>query len=252
MTRPAEWGLRSYQDKPDSTSWGGQNVFDVYTKSTARRSTGRIQGLVGRPPQGSWLVSALRFGTLGRRPSVRMENSMRTARTRTMVGRGERGFTLIELLVVISMISILAAMGVVQYRNSVQRTRETTLRYDLFQMRDVIDQYYADKGNTRRRWTRWSATATCARSRSIRSRTPPTPGRPFPLKPIRGIRHRSRGSTMSRAARPALRSRAPRSPSSSHSRPQSARQGLKTLAPQRGLKAPLYNRQDGPLVARGL
>ena len=59
---------------------------------------------------------------------------------------GENGFTLIELLVVISMISILAAMGVVQYRNSVQRTRETTLRKDLFEMRDVIDQYYADKG----------------------------------------------------------------------------------------------------------
>ena len=34
MTKSAEWGLRSYQDKPDSTSWGGQNVFDVFTKST--------------------------------------------------------------------------------------------------------------------------------------------------------------------------------------------------------------------------
>jgi general secretion pathway protein G len=33
MTNGTEWGLRSYQDKPDSTSWGGQNVFDVYTKS---------------------------------------------------------------------------------------------------------------------------------------------------------------------------------------------------------------------------
>ena len=31
MTRSAEWGMRSYQDKPDSTRWGGQNVFDVYT-----------------------------------------------------------------------------------------------------------------------------------------------------------------------------------------------------------------------------
>jgi general secretion pathway protein G len=31
MTRNTEWGLRSYQDKPDSTRWGGQNVFDVYT-----------------------------------------------------------------------------------------------------------------------------------------------------------------------------------------------------------------------------
>lgn len=34
MTRSTEWGLRSYQDRPDATSWGGQNVFDVYTKST--------------------------------------------------------------------------------------------------------------------------------------------------------------------------------------------------------------------------
>jgi general secretion pathway protein G len=31
MTRSAEWGLRSYQDEPDATSWGGDNVFDVYT-----------------------------------------------------------------------------------------------------------------------------------------------------------------------------------------------------------------------------
>ena len=35
MTNSSEWGLRSYQDKPDSTSWGGQNVFDVYTRSAA-------------------------------------------------------------------------------------------------------------------------------------------------------------------------------------------------------------------------
>jgi len=34
MTKTTDWGLRSYQDKPDATNWGGQNVFDVYTKST--------------------------------------------------------------------------------------------------------------------------------------------------------------------------------------------------------------------------
>ena len=33
MTNSTDWGLRAYGDKPDSTSWGGQNVFDVYTKS---------------------------------------------------------------------------------------------------------------------------------------------------------------------------------------------------------------------------
>ena len=34
MTGKAEWGMRSMQDDPQSTSWGGQNVFDVFTKST--------------------------------------------------------------------------------------------------------------------------------------------------------------------------------------------------------------------------
>jgi general secretion pathway protein G len=33
MMHHAEWGLRSSQDKADSTRWGGQNVFDVYTKA---------------------------------------------------------------------------------------------------------------------------------------------------------------------------------------------------------------------------
>ena len=33
MTGKTEWGLRSMQDDPDSDSWGGQSVFDVYTKS---------------------------------------------------------------------------------------------------------------------------------------------------------------------------------------------------------------------------
>jgi general secretion pathway protein G len=35
MTHSTDWGMRSYQDRPDANSWGGQNVFDVYSKSTA-------------------------------------------------------------------------------------------------------------------------------------------------------------------------------------------------------------------------
>ena len=34
FTGSTEVGLRSYQDRPDSRSWGGQNVYDVYTKAT--------------------------------------------------------------------------------------------------------------------------------------------------------------------------------------------------------------------------
>jgi len=40
MTGSADWGLRSNQDDLDSTSWGGQNVFDVYSRSTATASDG--------------------------------------------------------------------------------------------------------------------------------------------------------------------------------------------------------------------
>lgn len=40
MTGKAEWGMRSTKDDPDSTSWGGQNVFQVYSKSTEKSSDG--------------------------------------------------------------------------------------------------------------------------------------------------------------------------------------------------------------------
>ena len=57
----------------------------------------------------------------------------------------EAGFTLIELMVVISLMIVLASMGMVQYRQSIVRSKEAVLKEDLFRMRDAIDQYYADK-----------------------------------------------------------------------------------------------------------
>ena len=60
--------------------------------------------------------------------------------------RRQGGFTLVELLVVITLIALLAGMAVVQYRNSIQKAQEATLKTNLFRMRDAIDQYYADKG----------------------------------------------------------------------------------------------------------
>jgi len=35
MTRETEWGMRSYQDEPDSDVWGGENIYDVYSQSDA-------------------------------------------------------------------------------------------------------------------------------------------------------------------------------------------------------------------------
>ncbi len=66
-----------------------------------------------------------------------------------MVGclrRRRDGWTLIELTIVISLISILAAIALVGYRNALTRAREAVLQEDLFRMRDAIDQHYADRG----------------------------------------------------------------------------------------------------------
>ncbi len=40
MTQGTEWGLRSYQDDPESSNWGGDNVYDVYTTSQAEALDG--------------------------------------------------------------------------------------------------------------------------------------------------------------------------------------------------------------------
>jgi general secretion pathway protein G len=69
--------------------------------------------------------------------SNRLNNSRR---------RAQSGFTMIELLVVLTLLVVLATMGLTQYRHSVVFTRESVLKEDLFRMRDAIDQYYADKG----------------------------------------------------------------------------------------------------------
>lgn len=66
-----------------------------------------------------------------------------------MVGRKRRGgggWSLVELTIVISVISILAGMALIGYRNAITRSREVVLKENLFRIRDGIDQFYADKG----------------------------------------------------------------------------------------------------------
>ena len=117
MTNSTEWGLRSYQDTPDSTSWGGQNVFDVYTKSAgtgARRD--EVQGLVDE--------------TTARGDATTPQRRLHAHRADDRDGdhRHPGGHR---------------PGDVRQQRHSGRK--EAVLKEDLFRMRDAIDQYYADK-----------------------------------------------------------------------------------------------------------
>ncbi|MCI0372628.1 MAG: type II secretion system GspH family protein [candidate division NC10 bacterium] len=59
--------------------------------------------------------------------------------------RDRRGFTFIEVLIVVTIIGILATIALPSFQLAVSKAKEAALKENLFILRDVIDQYYADQ-----------------------------------------------------------------------------------------------------------
>lgn len=57
-----------------------------------------------------------------------------------------RGFTLIELLVVLAVVATLLTLALPRYFSSVDKSKEAVLKENLYQMREAISRYHADKG----------------------------------------------------------------------------------------------------------
>ena len=65
---------------------------------------------------------------------------------RKLCGLSERGFTLLELMIVMAIMGILITIAQPSLKQSIVRAKEAVLREDLYQIRDALDQYYADNG----------------------------------------------------------------------------------------------------------
>ena len=73
-------------------------------------------------------------------PSTRTGRSRSAEKSRIL----QRGFTLIELMIVMSILGILASIAVPSYQRHLIKAREAVLAEDLYQMRQTIDQFFAD------------------------------------------------------------------------------------------------------------
>lgn len=65
---------------------------------------------------------------------------------RKISGLSDRGFTLLEIMIVMAIMGILITIAQPSLKQSIIRAKEAVLREDLYQIRDALDQYYADNG----------------------------------------------------------------------------------------------------------
>lgn len=59
----------------------------------------------------------------------------------------KKGYTLLELLVVVAIVGILVSLAIPNFQQSALKAKETALKQNLFTMRSLLDQYYADRGD---------------------------------------------------------------------------------------------------------
>jgi general secretion pathway protein G len=90
--------------------------------------------------------------TPGRKATISIQQSAVSGQLDTVAARGStcgtrrfrRGFTLIEMLIVVTIIGILVTLAQPSFNRAVTAAKEATLKENLFILRDVIDQFYAD------------------------------------------------------------------------------------------------------------
>ena len=60
---------------------------------------------------------------------------------------GKKGYTLLELMIVVAIVGILVSLAIPNFQQSAMKAKEIALKQNLFTMRAVLDQYYADRGD---------------------------------------------------------------------------------------------------------